>query len=74
MDRGIRICLSDDSHGISQVAYGYHEALEFLKDCGVETLHFLKHTDGEHEVIDSRFPGLEIRQVKLQEVGFSPAN
>lgn len=62
LQRGIRLCLSDDSHGISQIAYGYQQALEFLEDSGVQSLHYLKHADSEFEAVDSRFPVL--RSVK----------
>lgn len=38
---GVRICLSDDSHGVAQVGYGYSRALAYLKEMGVEHLYYL---------------------------------
>jgi hypothetical protein len=55
------------------VAYGYKQALGYLHECGVDTLHYLKHDEGVQEVIDDRFPSLQIASVNLNEITFSPA-
>jgi histidinol-phosphatase (PHP family) len=65
-----RFCLSDDSHGIDQVASNYHLVLNFMESVGISTLHYLElSTDPDvSEVLDDRFPWLEIRSMSLSEV------
>jgi hypothetical protein len=50
------------------VAYGYQQALDFLKECGVKQLHYLRHNDSVESVVDDRFPCLEICPTDLKEV------
>lgn len=57
--KGARFCLSDDSHGVNHVAYGYDEAMQFVKSCGIAHLYFAKHVDNPTTVVDERFPTLE---------------
>lgn len=64
---GGRFCLSDDSHGIDQVGYGYREVLEFVDRTGITTLHYLDISKGE-DVPDSRFPETTIQSVSVHEV------
>jgi hypothetical protein len=52
------------------VAFGYKQALNYLHECGVETLHYLKHDEGVQEMTDARFPALQIASVNLSEVTF----
>ena len=69
MARQGRFCLSDDSHGIGQVALNYHKVLPFLKDVGVSDIHFLNHApDAGHAVADPRFPSLVIGSVNISEL------
>ncbi|KIW66619.1 hypothetical protein PV04_05936 [Phialophora macrospora] len=60
----IRFCLSDDSHGIDQVAHSYGQVLQFLDKMGIRSVTFLKHCacDGKpdsRESADERFPTLQ---------------
>jgi len=65
-----RFCLSDDSHGVDQVASNYHLVLNFMEFVGIPTLHYLElSTDsGVSEVLDDRFPWIQIRSISLSEV------
>ena len=54
-----KFCLSDDSHGSDQVAAHYHQLPGFLDHVGIESLHFLSHSEREvAEPLDTRFPHL----------------
>jgi histidinol-phosphatase (PHP family) len=64
---GGRFCMSDDSHGIDQVGFGYRGVLEFLDLTGIRTLHHL-YLSTEGEAPDSRFPLTRIRSVPVNEV------
>ena len=72
LQRGIRFCLSDDSHGVAHIAHGYAEALEFLSDCGVRELHYIRHDDNILSTVDQRFPSLQIRKINLEEITSRP--
>ncbi|RMD41680.1 hypothetical protein DV735_g3458, partial [Chaetothyriales sp. CBS 134920] len=70
---GLRFCLSDDSHGVAQVAYGYTDALRFLQRCGIRSLSYLTHVeDDKSEIIDSRFPRLSVSEVQVADLDFTP--
>ncbi|RMZ76631.1 hypothetical protein DV738_g4842, partial [Chaetothyriales sp. CBS 135597] len=72
---GLRFCLSDDSHGVSQVAYGYTEALQFLQGCGIRSLSYLTHgAEDNSEIIDSRFPRLLVSEVQVADLHFTSKN
>ncbi|RMZ87630.1 hypothetical protein DV736_g5139, partial [Chaetothyriales sp. CBS 134916] len=71
---GIRFCLSDDSHGVAQVAYGYSEALHFLKRCGIRSLCYLTHCEDNAEVVDSRFPRLLVSEIQVADLHFISNN
>ncbi|KAF3767440.1 hypothetical protein M406DRAFT_41023 [Cryphonectria parasitica EP155] len=46
---GGRFTLSDDSHGIAQVATNYRRALDYLESLGVKEVWTLQRTEGEDE-------------------------
>ncbi len=81
VERGIRFCLSDDSHGISHIAHSYDRVLQFVEQVGIQSLTFLKHgspdSQAEGQVAaDERFPTLRFEQVivaDLKESKFSEA-
>lgn len=50
---------------MSQIAYGYVEALQFLRKCQIHSLVVAKHVDKASPIADSRFPTLEIQQSSL---------
>lgn len=78
LERNIRFCLSDDSHGIDQVAACFDRVLDFTQKLGLETLTFLKHRDQSANpeaggTADHRFPTLEYGQIdvkNLKELAF----
>lgn len=49
INRGGRLCLSDDSHGVAQVGLNYKKTLEYLESLGAEELWFLTRRDGKVE-------------------------
>lgn len=49
--------LSDDSHGIAQVALNYPRMLRAIKAAGIQEVQYLKRT-GRTE-LDPRFPGVQ---------------
>jgi histidinol-phosphatase (PHP family) len=63
--------MSDDSHGVDQVGYGYRQVLEFIDRTGITTLHYLDVSEGE-DVPDSRFPETTIRSVSVQKIKQAP--
>ena len=72
LDSGIRFCLSDDSHGIDQVAACYDQVLTFLERVGIETLTSVKHCERSTQEgkvsADDRFPTLLFEQVDVKEI------
>lgn len=64
---GGRFCMSDDSHGIDQVGFGYHQVLEFVIQTGISVLHYLDLSE-EGAAFDARFPSTRIRSVSVDEV------
>ncbi|KAK6528486.1 hypothetical protein TWF281_009727 [Arthrobotrys megalospora] len=51
-EEGIRFVLSDDSHGIAQVAFGYQKALDYLEKQGVEELWYYEWKGWERGIED----------------------
>ncbi|EXJ90372.1 histidinol-phosphatase (PHP family) [Capronia coronata CBS 617.96] len=68
MKRGIRFCLSDDSHGIDHLASNYARALSFLDEVGITSLTFLRHAATAEVSHDDRFPSLKVDSMELGEV------
>jgi histidinol-phosphatase (PHP family) len=67
--RGGRFCLSDDSHGVDQVALNFHRVLEFLSRADISTLHYLQlePTVGSN-VPDARFPCTQIAEISVEDL------
>ncbi|KIW19484.1 hypothetical protein PV08_00056 [Exophiala spinifera] len=72
LDRGVRFCLSDDSHGCDQVALNYTRVLSFLDTAGVSHLTVLKRGAHASPTLDKRFPGLCFDSVELKDVRGHP--
>jgi histidinol-phosphatase (PHP family) len=69
LEKGGRFCLSDDSHGVDQVALNYHSALDFLGQAGIEKLHYLEHSDEPLTgSIFPRFPNTDIKSIDLTDL------
>lgn len=68
MQRQGRFCLSDDSHGIAQVATNYEKLLPFLERNRIETLWFLTHDNSHGNSDDPRYPNLIIGSIPVSEV------
>ncbi|CRG91462.1 histidinol-phosphatase (PHP family) [Talaromyces islandicus] len=67
LSMGGRFCMSDDSHGVEQVGYGFRQVLEFVDRAGITTLHYLDISKGE-DGPDSRFPATTIQSVSIEEI------
>ena len=64
---GGRFCMSDDSHGIEQVGFGYRQVLNFVIQTGITVLHYL-YLSEEGATFDTRFPSTRIRSVSVEEL------
>lgn len=64
-----KFCLSDDSHGVEQVALNYNKILPFLQRVGISSLSFLRRGDGISATSpDNRFPFLSTGHVDVAEL------
>lgn len=64
--RGGRFVLSDDSHAVDQVAFGYAKLLPFLDKVAIQELYFLGHAPEPLETPhDERFPHLVIGSIGI---------
>lgn len=71
MARGGRFVLSDDSHGVDQVALNFHRVFEFLGRAGISTLHYLQlgAPSVTSIVPDARFPLTQVASISVEELG-----
>ncbi len=68
-----RFCLSDDSHGVEQLALNYHECIPYLKRNHISCVHFLEALrEKVDDPIDSRFPCTNLRSLTVAELGKLP--
>lgn len=63
-----QFCLSDDSHGVSQVATNYDRVIPFLQRNGIETLSFLAHSNIPGKYSDPRYPNLLLCSVPVSDI------
>ena len=69
MARKGRFCLSDDSHGVDQVALNFRPMLAFLDRAGISTLHYLQlEASVSSPVPDARFPKTQIVGISVEDV------
>ncbi|KIW32791.1 uncharacterized protein PV07_04312 [Cladophialophora immunda] len=71
LERDIRFCLSDDSHGVDQIAHSYSHVLDFLQKVGISSVTFLSHrepSDGHSPIHDLRFQTLRQEQMGLKKL------
>ncbi|EXJ58147.1 histidinol-phosphatase (PHP family) [Cladophialophora yegresii CBS 114405] len=71
--RKIRFCLSDDSHGIDQIAHSYGQVLQFLDKMDIRSVTFLKHCESPGATekkgsTDERFPNLQVECLDVKEL------
>jgi len=70
---GGNFCLSDDSHGVEQVALNYQQCIPYLERNGISRIHFLESSRGGlDEPLDSRFPFTRLRSLTIAELGALP--
>ncbi|KAF3928646.1 Histidinol-phosphatase [Arthrobotrys entomopaga] len=51
-EEGVRVVLSDDSHGIAQVGFGYAKCLEYLEKEGVDEVWYYEWKEAERGIAD----------------------
>lgn len=69
MARKGRFCLSDDSHGVDQVALNFRPVLDFVDRTGISTLHYLQlEASVTSPVPDPRFPKTRIVEISVEDV------
>ncbi|KAK3686997.1 hypothetical protein LTR37_019249 [Vermiconidia calcicola] len=66
---GGRFTLSDDSHGIDQVALNYGKVLGCIKKAGITEVCHLAPASGSIAIHDERFPNVGWRTVSISELG-----
>lgn len=60
---GGRFTLSDDSHGVPQVAFGYHDVLKFAEQSGITSITILeKGTNTEVGTRDISIENLKLHR------------
>ena len=65
LDRGGQFTLSDDSHGVDQVGYGFDRVLSFVQEVGIPTITLFKRGMATK---DSRFRGITTTDVSVKEM------
>lgn len=70
VEEGVGVVMSDDSHGIAQVAYGYGRVVEYLAEVGVQELVYLDW-EGEEGVRRGLKDGVVVieGEIEVPEVG-----
>lgn len=63
--------MSDDSHGIEQVGFGYLEMFNFVDRAGIKVIHHLDISQDDSS-LDARFPTTVIHSVTVDEIKRSP--
>lgn len=64
-----KFCLSDDSHGVGQVALNYHQCILYLERNYIDRIYFLEASDEKVEhSFDSRFPFTKLESVTLHDL------
>jgi len=67
LEKGGRFVMSDDSHGVDQIAWGYHRVLDFVDSFGVTSLSYLEKGHGAKD-IDERFQGVYRQDVPVDDL------
>lgn len=65
LEKGGMFTLSDDSHGVDQVGYGYDKVLRFVEEVGITTLQVVERGATTK---DTRFPGVASRVVHVRDL------
>jgi histidinol-phosphatase (PHP family) len=68
VEKGVKFCLSDDSHGIDQVALNYSQSLPVLRRVGISSLTVFQHSAKSGNHPDTRFPTLRSEQISLVDI------
>jgi histidinol-phosphatase (PHP family) len=70
---GGKFCLSDDSHGVEQVALNYHQCIPYLERNDISCIHFLESSREKlDKPLDSRFPFTRLQSMTIAEFGALP--
>ena len=70
---GGRFCLSDDSHGVKQVALNYHQCIPYLARNHITHIHFLEASQEKcDKPFDSRFPSTRLQSLTIHDLSNMP--
>lgn len=70
---GGRFCLSDDSHGVEQVALNYDRCIPYLERNHISRVHFLQPLRQRFDnPLDPRFPNVGLQFLALDELKTLP--
>lgn len=73
MQMGGRFCLSDDSHGVEQVALNYDRCIPYLERNHITHIYFLQSSRQKlDEPFDPRFPHVKLQSLTLQDLKTLP--
>jgi histidinol-phosphatase (PHP family) len=73
VDIGGKFVVSDDSHGVDHVAFGYGRLLPFLDEVGINEVCFLVRAEERQErPHDARFPHLVVDAISVEELKRHP--
>jgi histidinol-phosphatase (PHP family) len=62
---GGRFVMSDDSHGIDQIATNYTRLLDFIQKVGIKEIHY---ADSDASSKDSRFPNAGFSSIAVDDL------
>ena len=70
---GGRFCLSDDSHGVEQIALNYDQCIPYLERNHIARVYFLQPLRQRlNKPLDSRFPNVGLQSLALHELRTLP--
>ncbi|KAF2264014.1 histidinol-phosphatase [Lojkania enalia] len=69
LKRGGRFTISDDSHGVEQVGTNYSRLLEFIRNAGIQRIHY---ADGSALRSNSRFPNASFSSIAVCDLAQHP--
>ena len=64
-----KFCLSDDSHGVEQVALNYHQCIPYLERNDIHMIYILEASDEKvQQPFDLRFPFTKLQSMTVHDL------